>query len=215
MIKFKEILKGVFSMGKVILDISMSLDGFIAGQNDNEEQPLGTGGAILHNWLFSGEVPSKYNGLFKLSSINREVFDKAIETTGAMVVGRRTFDIVNGWGGKHPIQGIPIFVVTHNVPEKYSEGSTKFTFVTQGIDSAINQAKTAAADKNVSVGTANIAQQCIKAGLLDEIHIRLAPVLLGEGIRLFDQIGTEQIQLESQNVIETSNVTHLKYRVIK
>ncbi|MEC5425283.1 dihydrofolate reductase family protein [Virgibacillus sp. C22-A2] len=202
-------------VGKVILDISMSLDGFIAGPNDNQKQGLGEGGETLHDWLFSGDIPSKFNTFFKLSSTNRKMFDEASESTGAMVVGRRTFDLVNGWGGSHPIPGVPVFVVTHSVPEKIMEGSTQFTFVTDGISSAIKKAKLAAGTKNVSVGTANVAQQCIKANLVDEILIHLVPVLLGRGIRLFDHIGTEKIQLEKIKVTEVSDVTHLRYRILK
>lgn len=135
--------------------------------------------------------------------------------TGAILVGRRTFDILNGWDGNHPIHGVPVFVVTHNIPEEYSEGSTKFIFVKEGIESAVNQARIAAGDKNVCVGSTNIAQQCLKAGLLNEIHIHLIPVLLGEGIRMFNHIGNEQIQLGRINVKETLDVTHLKYRILK
>ncbi len=201
-------------MSKVILDISMSLDGFIAGSNDNQKQPLGEGGEVIQNWLFSGDQPSRYNDFFKLSPTNKEVFDGPVPMTGAMVVGRRTFDIVNGWGGSHPIQGVPIFIVTHEAPESYLEESTDFTFVTSGVEDAIQQAKEAANGKNVSVGTASIAQQCISAGLLDEMHLHVAPVLMGTGIRLFDQIGMEQIKLESQKVTDGSIVTHLKYKFL-
>lgn len=201
-------------MSKVILDISMSLDGYIAGADDSHQQPLGEGGMAIQSWLFSGDQTSRYNDFFKMSSINRKVFDEAIPTTGAMIVGRRTFDIVNGWGGSHPIQGVPIFVVTHEAPDSYLEKDTVFTFVTDGVESAVQQAKEAAKDKNVSIGTASIAQQCIRAGLLDEMHLHVAPILLGKGIRLFDQIGTEQIELESQKVTDGSDVTHLKYRLL-
>ncbi|WP_163583194.1 dihydrofolate reductase family protein [Gracilibacillus saliphilus] len=201
-------------MGKVILDISMSLDGFIAGVNDNQKQPLGEGGELIQNWLFSGDQPSRYNEFFKLSAINKEIFDGPVPMTGAMVVGRRTFDIVNGWGGSHPIQDVPIFIVTHEAPVSYVEDKTSFTFVTSGVEDAIVQAKEAANGKNVSIGTASIAQQCIKAGLLDEMHLHVAPILMGKGIRLFDQIGSEQIKLEPQEVTDGSNVTHLKYKLL-
>lgn len=202
-------------MGKVILDISMSLDGFIAGPNDNPKQGLGEGGEALHDWLFSGELPSKFNEFFKLSSTNKEMFDKVSESTGAMVVGRRTFDLTNGWGGSHPIPDVPVFVVSHSVPDEIMEGSTPFTFVTDGVHTAIEQAKLAAGNKNVSIGTPNVAQQCIKASLVDEILIHLAPVLLGGGKRLFDHIGTEKVQLEKLTVTEATDVTHLRYRILK
>lgn len=201
-------------MGKVILDISMSLDGFIAGPNDSRQLPLGDGGEAIHSWLFSGDQPSRYNDFFKLSSTNRDVFDEAIPNTGAMIVGRRTFDIVNGWEGNHPLRGIPVFVVTHEAPESYLEENTSFTFVTDGIEGAVQQAKEAAKGKNVSIGTASIAQQCIRAGLLDEMHLHVAPILLGKGTRLFDQIGTEHIKLEGKRFTDGSDVTHLKYRLL-
>jgi dihydrofolate reductase len=201
-------------MGKVILDISMSLDGFITGPNDNGKQPLGEGGMAIQNWLFSGDQPSRYNDFFRLSGTNREVFDSPIPNTGAMIVGRRTFDIVNGWEGSHPIQGVPIFVVTHKPPVSYKEENTKFTFVTDGIESAVKQAKEAANGKNISIGTASIAGQCIRAGMLDEMYLHVSPILIGNGIRLFDHIGAEQIKLESQQVTDGTEVTHLKYRVL-
>ncbi|MFB5662211.1 dihydrofolate reductase family protein [Alteribacillus sp. HJP-4] len=153
-------------MGKVILDISMSLDGFIAGPNVNHRQGLGEGGEVLHEWLFNGENPSKFNEFFKLSSINRRVFDESFGTTGAIVAGRRTYDLTGGWGGSHPIHGVPVFVPTHDVPEKVPEGETAFTFVTEGIVSAVEQALKAANDNNVQVmGGADTIQQCMKAHL--------------------------------------------------
>src|SRR5690625_1398640 len=201
-------------MSKVILDISMSLDGFITGSNDDQKQPLGDGGEAIQSWLFSGDQSSYYNDFFKLSSINREVFDESIPNTGAMIVGRRTFDIVNGWEGSHPIQGVPIIVVTHEVPESYIKGNTRFIFATDGIENAVKQAKDAANGKNVSIGTASIAGQCIKAGILDEMHLHVAPILMGNGIRLFEHIGTNQIKLESQQVTDGTDVTHLKYKLV-
>ncbi|MFZ0370914.1 MAG: dihydrofolate reductase family protein [Halobacillus sp.] len=202
-------------MGKVILDMSMSLDGFIAGPNVNCKQGLGEGGEVLHEWLFSGDIPSKFNDFFKLSRTNREVFDKSFKTTGALIAGRRTFDLTSGWGGSYPIQGIPVFVLTHDPPKEIPRGETAFTFVSDGIVSAVKQAKAAAEKNNVQVmGGAITAQQCIKANLVDEILIHLVPVLLGKGIRLFDPIGPEKIQLEKGDVIETADVTHLRYRIL-
>lgn len=207
-------MKGDNTMSKLILDISMSLDGFIAGLNDHQKQPLGDGGEAIQSWLFSGNQPSKYNEFFQLSSTNKAVFDASIPKTGAMIVGRRTFDIVNGWEGSHPIQDVPIFVVTHEPPETYLEDKTSFTFITDGIESAVQQAKEAANGKNISVGAASIAQQCIKAKLLDEMHLHVSPIILGNGIRLFDHMGAEQIKLESENVVDGSDVIHLKYRLL-
>lgn len=137
-------------------------------------------------------------------------------TIGAIVAGRRTYDLVDGWGGSHPIHGVPVFVLTHKAPEQVPEGATPLTFVTDGIESALHQAKKAASDKTIYVmGGANIVQQYIKARLLDEIQLHLVPILLGGGIRLFEHTGGERIELESMGVVESLGVTHLRFRVIK
>jgi dihydrofolate reductase len=135
---------------------------------------------------------------------------------GASVTGRRTFDIAGGWGGNPPGgAGAPYFVVTHTVPQEWVKKGSPFTFVTDGVASAVEKAKRAAGDKNVDVMGASIAQQYIKAGLLDEIQIDLAPVLLGGGVRLFDHLGAEPIELERLRVVEGLDVTHLRFRVVK
>ena len=133
---------------------------------------------------------------------------------GASVTGRRTFDIANAWGGKDP-HGVPSFIVSHSVPAEWSGARSPFTFVTDGVASAIAQAKAAAGHKDVGVAAASIAQQCLKLGLLDEIQIHLVPVLLGEGIRLFDHLGAAPIELERMRVVEAPGVTHLTFRVVK
>ena len=203
--------------GKVVLDISMSLDGFIAGKNDGPTNPLGDGGMRLHDWLW-GNKP-KRAGVAPgqgASGSNREVIDELFSTTGAILTGRRTYDIVNGWGGSHPIQGVPVFVLSKDVPEKVPKGKSTFTFVTDGIISIVKQAKAAAGGKNVYVlGGANIAQQCLGSGLLDEMQIHLVPVLLGDGLRLFDHIGVGQIELERTRAIDSPGVSHLRFRVMK
>lgn len=201
-------------MSKVILNISMSLDGFIAGSNDNQKQPLGKKGDVLQAWLFSGEETSRNNSFFKLSSIDKNVFDSGAEKTGAMIVGRRTYDIVNGWGGSHPLERVPVFVLTHRIPKDPPEGTTPFTFITDGVDQAVKQAKQVAGSKDVSVGTASVAQQCIELGLLDGLDLHIAPVLLGKGVRLFDHIGHETVALKSTEVIEGTGVIHVKYDVL-
>jgi dihydrofolate reductase len=133
---------------------------------------------------------------------------------GAMVAGRRMFDISRAWGGNPP-GGANCFIVTHSVPQEWVKEGSPFTFVTDGVESAVQQAKKVAGDKNVSVASASIAQQCIKAGLLDEIQIDLAPVLLGDGVRLFERLGVTPIELECLKVIEAPGVTHLGFRVVK
>ncbi|SRR5712692_3254295 len=204
-------------MGKVILDMSMSLDGFIAGPNDGVERPLGDGGERLHDWIFGGKTDRTGSAPRGSAGNPRdaEVMDEAFKTLGAVIMGRRWFEIGEGpWGDNPPFQ-VPCFVLTHDAHEKLVKGATTFTFVTDGIESALKQAQAAAGDKNVGVGGANTAQQYLSAGLLDEIQIHLAPVLLGEGCRLFEHIGTEHIELERTRVIESPGVTHLWFRVVK
>jgi dihydrofolate reductase len=195
-------------MGKVMTNLSMSLDGFIAGPNDDVHQ--------VFAWTMSGDSDIPVQGgrlVLKVSPQSAELIEESLQTTGAMVAGRRMFDIAKAWGGNPPFA--PCFIVTHTVaPEWVKEGSP-FTFVTDGVESAIRQAKHAAGDKHVAVATASITQQCLKAGLLDEIHIDLAPVLLGAGIRLFEHLGAEPIELERIQVIEAPDVTHLSFRIVK
>jgi dihydrofolate reductase len=196
-------------MGKVITSITMSLDGFIAGPDDDVQH--------IFKWYFSGptEIPIQDGRMvLKVSPESAELLEDAFRATGAMVCGRRMFDVAQAWDG-HPPHA-PCFVVTHTVPQEWVREGSPFTFVTDGVESAIRQAKTTAGDKNVAVATASITQQCLKVGLLDEIHVAVAPVLLGAGIRLFDHLGAEQpIELAIKRVIEAPGVTHLIYRVLR
>jgi dihydrofolate reductase len=125
------------------------------------------------------------------------------------------YDVSNGWGGSFPIPGIPVFVLTHEVPARVPEGDTWFTFVTGGIESAIRKAKEAAGEKSVGVGGAKTTQQGLEAGLVDELHIHLVPLLLGKGVRLFEQVGGRPIELKKTSVIDATGVTHLRYQVVK
>lgn len=204
-------------MGKVAVGLSMSLEGFVAGPNDGPpDKPLGEGGERLFAWYFSGNIDFRMPGggpAFKLSPASVELLRVMYPTVGALVTGRRTFDITNGWGGNPPL-AVPAFVVTHAVPQEWVYGGSPFTFVTDGVESAIPQAKAAAGDKNVSVGAASAARQAIEAGLLDEIHIDLVSVLLGGGVHSFEHLGTGPIDLERTRVIEASSVTHLTFRVL-
>jgi dihydrofolate reductase len=205
------------NMGKVSTGLSMSLDGFIAGPNDGPERPLGNGGERLFAWYSSGDTEYRLPGtemVFNISPHSAELLREAHSKMGAFVTGRRTFDITNGWGGRPPL-GVPTFVVTHTVPQEWVYDGSPFTFVTDGVASAVEQAKAAAGGKDVAVGAASIAQQCIRAGLLDQIHVDLVPVLLGGGVRLFEHLGAEPIGLESTRVIEAPGVTHLTFRVVK
>lgn len=204
-------------MARVQLDITMSLDGFVAGPNDGPELPLGAGGERLHEWVYplaSWREPHGLEGGETNSS--SEVLDESLQAAGAIVVGKRMFDNAGGWGDNPPFH-MPVFVLTHTAREALAkDGGTTFTFVTEGVKSAVEQAKAAAGDKNVSVGGgASTAQQCLRAGLIDELQIHVAPLLLGGGVRLFDDLGGEGIELEVTRVIESPGVTHLRYRVVK
>ncbi len=204
-------------MGKVSTGLTMSLDGFIAGPNDGPERPLGEGGERLFEWYSSGDTEYRLPGtnmVFKVSPQSAQLLREAHIRIGAFVTGRRTFEITNGWGGNPPL-GVPTFVVSHTVPQEWVYEGSPFTFVTDGVESAVEQAKEVAGEKDVAVGAASIVQQCIRAGLLDEIHIDLVPILLGAGIRLFEHLGSTPIELESTEVMEGDGVTHLTYRVLK
>jgi dihydrofolate reductase len=195
-------------MGLVIAAMTMSLDGFIAFEN-NEVGPL-------FNWYVNGganiEIPSGGGGI-KVSQAGADFIREASRSSGALVTGRRTFDFVHGWGGMHPMN-VPVVVLTHHVPQEWVKDGSPFTFVTDGIESAIEKAQRLAGDKNIAVGTASTTQQCLKAGLLDGIHVDLAPVLLGQGIRFFEYLG-EPIELEITEVNSAPDVTHITYRVVK
>jgi dihydrofolate reductase len=196
-------------MGKLVADFTMSLDGFIAGPNDDIR--------ALFGWYYSGdtEVPVQDGKMvFKLSRASAEVFQAAISRAGAVVTGRRDFDVSGAWGGRPPID-VPTFIVTHTVPQEWAGEGSPFTFVTDGIESALAQARQAAGDKDIAISGSTIVQQCLQAGWLDEIDIHLAPVLLGAGVRLFDHLGTQPRALEILRVVTTPDVTHLRYRVIK
>ncbi len=198
-------------MGTVGAGFSMSLDGFIAGPNDDVQR--------LFAWMFSGDTDVKVSMGdrdmdLKVPAQSAGRFKEETRTIGAIVSGRRMFDVAGAWGGKHPMD-VPVFVVTHTVPQEWVKEGSPFTFVTDGVESAIEQARKVAGDKNVGVGGANVMQQCLKAGLLDEIGIDLVPVLLGQGVRLFEHPGIEPIELERTSVTETPGVTHLMFRVVK
>src|SRR5439155_17681546 len=165
-------------MGKVVTELSVSLDGFVAGPNDSPERPLGDGGERLFEWYSSGDTAFPLPGtdmVFKISRASADLLQEEWGTIGAMVAGRRMFDIADAWHGNPPGGG-PCFVVTHTAPQEWVREGSPFTFVTDGVESAVRQAKEAAWDKNVAVSSANIMQQCLKAGLLDEIRIDLVPV---------------------------------------
>ncbi|HEX2995007.1 MAG TPA: dihydrofolate reductase family protein [Anaerolineales bacterium] len=195
-------------MGRFILDLSMSLDGFIAGPKDDDQPERELGGLdILHNWRFGNQSPTE------AEAYETEKF----KPMGAGIVGRRMLDLGIGPWGENPTFHMPIFVLSHETRKPIAkQGGTTYTFVTAGIESALKQAEAAADGKDIMMlGGANAAQQYLKAGLLDEIHLHLVPVLLSEGIRLFENIGRERIELQKISVSEEPGVTHFRFRVIK
>jgi dihydrofolate reductase len=194
-------------MGKVVFDITASLDGFVAGPNDSPDLPMGEGGLRLFDWYFSESETSR-----SPEDIDPEIREEAAQAVGAIVSGRRTYDHAHGWNGEHPLH-VPVFVVTHHVPEGIGEFNG--IFVTDGIESAIRQAQAAAGDKIVALNSPDIAQQSLKAGLLDELSLHIVPLLLGRGVRLFDQLETNQIELECTQVSNAKKVIHMTFRVIK
>jgi dihydrofolate reductase len=189
----------------------MSLDGFVAGPNEDFQH--------LFAWMTSGDT--NYSMMIgdrehrlKLSAESIKMFDNAINAAGALVAGRRLYELAHGWEGHHPIDA-PVVVVTHRPSPEWVRPEWPVTFVTDGLHSAIEQAKVIAGGKSVSIASATIAQQCINAGLLDEIHIDLVPFILGNGIRLFEHLKGAPIALEEPQVSIGKGVTHLTYRIKK
>jgi dihydrofolate reductase len=200
---------------KVITALATSLDGFIAGRDDNTQQPLGRNGSRLFDWYADGDTPSEFYAPFRMSGRSAAFFDDFARRCGAVISGRRTYDISKAWAGSGPLPGVPLFVLTHRVPVDPPPSDPPYTFVTRGMARAVDQAKAAARDRDVSVmGSAGV-QQALQLGLLDEIHVHLVPVLLGGGVRLLDHLGPGPIELEAFNVVDTPGVTHLSYRVMK
>ena len=187
-------------MGKVIADITMSLDGFVTGPDDRPGRGLGERGECLHNWVMGG--PWRYDDQvrrFAPAEVDRKVLDQAMGSIGAGIIGRRMFDVTGGWGGNPP--GGPharYFVLTHAVPPEWAGRQSQFTFVTDGIRGALAQARAVAGDKDVGIGGgANVIQQYLAAGLVDDLRLHVAPVLLGAGKRLFDNLGDQAIELNA------------------
>ncbi|GAA1529612.1 dihydrofolate reductase family protein [Actinomadura kijaniata] len=196
-------------MGKVYTAATVSLDGFIAGPDES-------GFDRLFRWYGNGdvEVPSANPDVqFRLTKENAGVFVPMIENTGALVVGRRLFDLTGGWGGRHPMDR-HVVVLTHSVPEGWPEKGENFTFVGDGIESAVATAREIAGGRDVGVNGGTIASQCLEARLLDEIWVALAPVLLGAGRPYFDELRSAPLDLEGPlTVLDAKDVTHLRYRV--
>ncbi len=203
-------------MGKLIADITMSLDGFITGPDDAPGRGLGERGEVLHNWVMGG--PWRYDDgarRFAPLDVDRDVLQQAMGSVGAGIIGRRMFDVTGGWGGNPPGgRDARYFVLTHSAPLEWVRPDSPFTFVTDGIESALDQARAAAGHKDVGIGGgANVIQQYLAAGLVDELRLHLAPVLLGAGKRLFDHVGDQTTNLERTRVIESPYATHLYFTV--
>ena len=197
-------------MSKVTAIMSMSLDGYVADQNDGVDE--------VFDWYFtSGDVEIQTGGAdpwtFKVSEPSAEYLQARTSELGAVLTGRRTFEVAEGWGGNHAWG--PAFVLTHHIPDGWPRPNSTVHFVTDGLESAVTQAKAAAAGKSVGVHGADTIQQCLKAGLLDELHIDIAAVLLGSGVRLFNHLAVTPAVLGSPTVVSGVGVTHLRYPVRK
>lgn len=189
-------------MATVICDMSMSLDGYVTGPNDSRENPFGDGAGMLHDWLFKDPTEEE-----------KGLLQEAVDNTATIVMGRTSFDKnegEGGWGDGGPLGDTPVFVVTHNAPTKTYPAA--YRFVTDGVKSAIEQAKEVAGDKVVGLHGATVMQQGLPLGLVDEIIVHIIPVLIGGGTRLFDTLPAG-MELERVNAIVTPSATHLRYRV--
>lgn len=213
-------------MSKVRVHISTSLDGYVAGPNQTEQNPLGEGGENLHGWLVALKAWREHAGMEGGEvNVSSAVFDEEIANVGAEIMGRGKFgpasrgpwgdDPWRGWWGDDPPFHKPVFVLTHHEREPLTLSDTTFTFVTDGIESALQRARRAAGEKDVFIGGgAETINQYLAAGLVDELELHLVPILLGGGERLFASVGPDP-QLEKLRAIEAPGVTHLKYRVVK
>lgn len=197
-------------MSKITTQFTMSLDGFIAGPNDDINS--------LFGWYGTGDATFALPGTdrpFRVWKASAEYLQQEWSALGAIVTGRHDFEVSDAYGGVSPL-GIPMYIVTHRAPEsEWVKPGSPFTFITKGVEHAVALARQAAGKKNVGVSGTTIVQQCLQVNLLDEILIDLAPILLGAGTRLFDELGNMPIELEKISTIDTPSVTHLKYRVKK
>ncbi len=210
-------------MNSVRCQISISLDGFVAGPNQSVENPIGEGGLRLHQWLFNNAGWRRHHGLEGgEAGADSDVLDEVDAGVGAYIMGRKMFGggdgpwdhTWTGWWGEHPPFHLPVFVLTHHPREPLPmQGGTTFTFVTEGIEAALDEARAAAGDKDVMIaGGASAVQQYLAAGVLDELYLHVVPILLGAGERLLENVGDPK--LEPVKVVASPAVTHVKYRVV-
>jgi dihydrofolate reductase len=214
-------------MGQVFADISISLDGYVAGPEPSLEEPLGKGGEDLHQWAFAARAWREAHGLEGgEANVDSELIEETIARAGATIMGRKMFSggsgpwaddpNANGWWGDEPPFRHPVFVLTHHEREPLVLGETTFTFVTDGIDAALEAARAAAGERDVQIaGGGEAVQQYLVAGAVDELQIHVAPVLLGGGVRLLDNLGANPSQLEPVRVLESPAAAHLRYRVLR
>ncbi|MEA2306314.1 MAG: hypothetical protein QOH43_3594 [Solirubrobacteraceae bacterium] len=209
-------------MSPLTCQISMSLDGFIAGPNQSLDHPLGEGGTRLHDWAIATEAWQRLHGSSAGEpGVDSQVVEESVQGVGAYIMGRGMFggghgpwdETWTGWWGEDPPFHVPVFVLTHHAREPLvMQGGTTFTFVTDGIESALEQARAAAGDQDVAIaGGASAVQQYLAAGQLDELHLHVVPVILGDGERLLEGVGDPA--LEPVEVIASPAVTHVRYRV--
>lgn len=213
-------------MSRLILDITMSVDGYVAGPNPREEAPLGDGGMRLHEWVFGLAAWRRSQGMAGgEASRDSEIVEETQAAPGAIIMGRGMFGggdgawdaSWEGYWGEDPPYGMPVFVLTHHARDPLvMKGGTTFTFVTDGLESALEQARAVAGGKDVALaGGANVVQQYVRRGLLDEFQVHVVPLLLGDGVGLFDHLGGEPIDLEIVRVVDSPAVTHLRYRIVR
>lgn len=215
-------------MTKLISDITMSVDGYVAGPDPTLEQPLGRSGEQLHEWIVATKSWREAHGMDGgEDNADSKLLERHLGSIGATIMGRRMFSggsgpweedpNAAGWFGDEPPFHHSVFVLTHHARDpEVKEGGTTYVFVTGGIESALEQARAAAGGRDVQVsGGANVVQQYLAAGMLDELQVHVAPVLLGGGVRLFDRLGPDAPKLEHMNVVESPAAAHLRYRVVK
>jgi len=211
-------------MSNVTCQISISLDGFVAGPNQSVANPIGEGGLRLHNWIFETASWRRRQGQAGGAlTVDSEVLDETVQNVGAYIMGRKMFgggagpwdETWRGWWGEDPPYHVPVFVLTHHARKPLSmQGGTTFNFVTEGIDAALRQARSAAGEKDIAIaGGARTVQQYLAAGNLDELYLHIVPIVLGAGERLLEHVGDPT--LEPVRVIASPVVTHVKYRIVR
>jgi dihydrofolate reductase len=202
-------------MTKVKVDISVSLDGYVAGPDDSHEQPLGRGGEALHEWVVATESWRRRHGYEGgVTGVDSEVMEAAFAGVRAIVMGRRMFDLGEPYWGEDPPFRMPVFVVTHERREAVVRGATTFAFVASGPEGALELARKADGDVSVA-GGANVIGQLLSAGMIDEMQLHVVPVLLGGGARLFGGLGPGAARFEQVRALEGDGVTHLLLRVLR